>query len=72
MIHLFQYLLQRCNMDDNRKKVLLLFKKQKELLDTFVSRDAISKEQYIISLNGLIEKMNITKEELEEIQKDVL
>ncbi|MBP5426448.1 MAG: hypothetical protein J6Y29_00895 [Clostridiales bacterium] len=59
-------------MDDNRKKVLLLFKKQKELLDTFVSRDAISKEQYIISLNGLIEKMNITKEELEEIQKDVL
>ena len=38
-------------MDDNRKKVLLLFKKQKELLDTFVSRDAISKEQYIISLN---------------------
>ena len=59
-------------MDDNRKKVLLLFKKQKELLDTFVSRDAISQEQYIISLNGLIEKMNITKEELEEIQKDVL
>ncbi len=59
-------------MDEDRKKVLLLFKKQKELLDTFVSRDAISMEQYNISLDGLIEKMNITKEELEEIQKDVL
>lgn len=59
-------------MDEDRKKVLLLFKKQKELLDTFVSRDAISMEQYNISLDGLIEKMHITKEELEEIQKDVL
>lgn len=59
-------------MDEDRKKILLLFKNQKELLDTFVSRDAISKEQYDISLNGLIEKMKITKEELEEINKDVL
>ena len=59
-------------MDEDRKKILLLFKNQKELLDTFVSRDAISKEQYDISLNGLIEKMKITKEELKEIEKDVL
>ena len=59
-------------MDEDRKKTLLLFKNQKELLDTFVSRDAISKEQYEISLNGLIEKMHITQEELEEINKDVL
>ena len=58
-------------MDEDRKKILLLFKNQKELLDTFVSRDAISKEQYEISLNGLIEKMHITQEELEEINKDV-
>ncbi len=59
-------------MDEDRKKLLLLFKNQKELLDTFVSKDAISKEQYDISLNGLIEKMNITEEELKEIEKDVL
>ena len=59
-------------MEEDRKKIILLFKNQKELLDTFVSRDAISKEQYDISLNGLIEKMKITKEELEEINKDVL
>ena len=58
-------------MDEDRKKILLLFKNQKKLLDTFVSRDAISKEQYEISLNGLIEKMHITQEELEEINKDV-
>ena len=53
-------------------EVIEVSKNQKELLDTFVSRDAISKEQYDISLNGLIEKMKITKEELEEINKDVL
>lgn len=59
-------------MTEDRKKIIELFIKQKETLDAFVSRDAISKEQYIISLNGLIEKMHITKEELVEMNIDVL
>ena len=59
-------------MTEDRKKIIELFFKQKETLDAFVSRDAISKEQYNISLNGLIEKMHITKEELEEMNIDGL
>lgn len=58
-------------MTEDRKKIIELFIKQKETLDAFFTRDAISKEQYDFSLNGLIEKMHITKDELEEI-KDVL
>lgn len=42
----------------------MLFKEQKKTLDTFLSTGAITKEQYDISLNGLIEKMNITPEQL--------
>lgn len=59
-------------MTEDRKKIIELFIKQKETLDAFVSRDAISKEQYNFSLNGLIKKMHITKEELEEMNIDVL
>lgn len=55
-------------MNAPREKLLLLFKNQKELLDTFLSHGAITKEQYNTSLNGLIEKMHITKEELEELK----
>ena len=44
-------------MTEDRKKIIELFIKQKETLDMFVSRDAISQEQYYISLNGLIENV---------------
>jgi len=36
-----------------------LFRRQKELLDTFLDRNAISKKQYDKSLHDLIEKMGI-------------
>ena len=52
---------------EEREKIVELFYKQKETLDNFLERDAISKEQYDISLNGLISKMGITKEELDRI-----
>ena len=52
---------------EEREKIVELFYKQKETLDSFLERDAISKEQYDISLNGLITKMGITKEELDRI-----
>ena len=41
---------------ENKKR---LFNSQKETLDTFLSTNAITKEQYDKSLNGLKEKMNI-------------
>ena len=49
----------------DKEKTLELFYKQKELLDNFLVRDAISKEQYETSLTGLITKMNIAKEDLD-------
>ena len=52
---------------EEREKIVELFYKQKETLDSFLERDAISKEQYDISLNGLITKMGITNEELDRI-----
>ncbi|MBQ7699278.1 MAG: hypothetical protein IJT49_02925 [Clostridia bacterium] len=51
-------------MTDEQKKFLFL--KQIHTLDTLKEHGAISKEQYDISYNGLITKMNITKQELEE------
>lgn len=42
--------------DEKNKK---LFLKQKELLDTFLLHNAISREQYNKSLNDLKEKMKI-------------
>lgn len=36
-----------------------LFLKQKEALDLFVERHAISQEQYMLSLNTLIQNMSI-------------
>lgn len=46
-----------------------LFIQQKQMLDTFLSTGAISKEQYDKSLNGLIEKMNI---DLKDLPSDII
>ena len=43
-----------------------LFLKQINTLNVFRERNAISKEQYDISYNGLISKMGITEKELTE------
>ena len=43
-----------------------LFLKQINTLNAFRERNAISKEQYDISYNGLITKMEITDKELKE------
>ena len=40
-----------------------LFRRQKELLDTFISTGAIDQAQYDKSLNCLIEKMGICTEQ---------
>ena len=44
------------------EKKLELFRRQKELLDTFLSTGAISQSQHDKSLNCLIEKMGIDPE----------
>lgn len=49
--------------DEKRK---YLFLKQIHTLKAFRERNAISKEQYDISYNGLISKMEITEKELKE------
>lgn len=41
------------------EKNQILFKKQKAMLKTFLKKNAISKEQYEQSLNGLIEKIDL-------------
>ena len=46
------------------EKKLVLFRRQKDLLDTFLATGAISREQHDKSLNCLIEKMDIKDEEL--------
>ena len=43
------------------EKKLELFRRQKDLLDTFPATGAISQAQHDKSLNCLIEKMNIDK-----------
>lgn len=48
--------------EDKRK---YLFLKQINTLNAFRKRNAISKEQYDISYNGLISKMRITEEEMQ-------
>ena len=47
----------------SEEKKLELFRQQKTLLDTFLASGAISLAQYDKSLNGLIEKMEIKKEQ---------
>ena len=51
------------SVDEKRK---YLFLKQIQTLKAFRERNAISKEQYDISYNGLITKMEITDQELQE------
>ena len=50
----------------NDEKRKYLFLKQIATLKAFRDRNAISKEQYDISYNGLVTKMSITKQELQE------
>lgn len=50
----------------NDEKRKYLFLKQVATLKAFRERNAISKEQYDISYNGLITKMNSTEQELQE------
>ena len=47
------------------EKNKLLFLRQKKLLDLFLERGAISKEQHDKSLHDLVEKMNLLKEPIE-------
>ncbi len=49
-----------------------LFLKQIHTLNVFRERNAISKEQYDISYNGLISKMGIAEKELTEWLSDNL
>ena len=51
-------------MTNEQKKFLFL--KQVHTLDTLKEHGAISTEQYNISYNGLVTKMNVTKKELAE------
>lgn len=53
------------NFSENEKRKYL-FLKQVNTLNAFRERNAISKEQYEISYYGLISKMKITDEELQE------
>ena len=46
------------------EKKLELFRRQKDLLDTFLSTGAISQAQHDKSLNCLIEKMGIAPDKL--------
>ena len=50
----------------NDEKRKYLFLKQIATLKAFRDRNAISKEQYDISYNGLVTKMGITEQELQE------
>ena len=50
--------------DADKRKYLFL--KQINTLNAFRERNAISEEQYDISYNGLITKMEITDKELQE------
>ena len=52
-------------LSENEKRKYL-FLRQINTLNAFRERNAISKEQYEISYNGLIIKMEITDKELQE------
>jgi len=49
--------------NDSRRKRDWLFKEQKETLDRFLERGAISQEQYETSLRELTKKMSVTVSE---------
>lgn len=50
----------------NDEKRKYLFLKQVAMLKAFRDRNAIGKEQYDISYNGLVTKMGITEQQLQE------
>lgn len=52
-------------LSENEKRKYL-FLKQINTLNAFLERNAISKEQYDISYNGLVTKMEIIDKELKE------
>ena len=49
----------------HEEKNRLLYQRQKELLDTFLEKNAISKEQHDKSLRDLTEKMGMSNSVLE-------
>ena len=49
-----------------KEKRKYLFLKQVSTLNSFKERNAISREQYDISYNGLVLKMGVTDKELQE------
>ena len=53
---------------EEKKKYLFL--NQVKTLDMFFERNAITKQQYEQSYNGLISKMRITEEELQDMAKN--
>lgn len=54
--------LRLLSADEKRK---YLFQKQVATLNSFRERNAISREQYEISYNGLVSKMGITEQEIQ-------
>ena len=54
--------LNKLSADEKRK---YLFLKQVATLNSFRERNAISREQYEISYNGLVSKMGITEQEIQ-------
>lgn len=52
------------NLSDKEKRKYL-FLKQIATLNSFRERNAISREQYDISYNGLVSKMGITEQEIQ-------
>ena len=57
------------NLSDKEKRKYL-FLKQIATLNSFKERNAISREQYDISYNGLVSKMEITEEDLHDWLSD--
>ncbi len=52
------------------EKNRILFQRQRQMLDLFLERGAISKEQYDKSLHNLIEKMNLAGNPFERSERD--
>ena len=54
---------------ENKRKYLFL--RQREMLDGFLKKGAITRAQYDFSYSGLVTKMNVTEEELDEWLQDL-
>ena len=50
---------EQSNNSSDKQTLQMLFERQKQTLDSFLERNAISKEQYDKSLNTLKEKMKL-------------